>query len=285
MSNNIILGWPNLIDQATLSGGTWASSPFGLANMQLSEITKVARTSGITTGATQFQLDFGSAKRIAVLAEINHNAPEGTLRRVSAGTTAGSSDVYAGDWEDFHGITYAEDGIEFLDGAWWGNGMDPFTYGNPYIGVLPLLRDVTARYWKVEYDLSASTVSHLQIGRFFIGPVYQPEFNAVYGLVDGMIDYSTHQRLDSGGIVTYERRAARTVQFEFPLTNAGAEEYRIREMLRRQRTGGEVLYVPYPGDPDKRQIKGFLGRLDELSGMNSIGYLRRSIGLKLTERL
>ena len=48
---------------------------------------------------------------------------------------------------------------------------------------------------------------------------------------------------------------------------------------------GDILYVPYPGDPDKRQIKGFLGRLDELSGMNSIGYLRRSIGLKLTEKL
>jgi hypothetical protein len=43
--------------------------------------------------------------------------------------------------------------------------------------------------------------------------------------------------------------------------------------------------VPYPYEPDKRQIKGFLGRLDELSGMNSIGYLRRSIGLKLTEKL
>lgn len=289
MSNNIMLGWPNLIGQATLSGGTWASAPFARANMQLTEVTKVARTTGITTGATQFQMDFGTAKRIAVLAEINCNAPEGTLRRVSAGTTAGASDVYAGGWEDFHGITYSEDGIEFLAPEWWGDDLDSNVYSNPYIGVLPLGRDVTARYWKVEYDLTGATspipVSYLQIGRFFIGPVYQPEFNAVYGLVEGMVDHSTHQKLDSGGIVTYERRAARTVQFEFPMTNAGEEEYRIREMLRRQRTGGDVLYVPYPSHPDKRQIKGFLGRLDELSGMNSIGYMRRSIGLKLTEKL
>jgi hypothetical protein len=285
MSNNIMLGWPNLIGQATLSGGTWASAPFARANMQLTEVTKVARTTGITTGATQFQMDFGTAKRIAVLAEINCNAPEGTLRRVSAGTTAGASDVYAGDWHDYHGITYSEDGIEFLAPEWWGDDLDSNVYSNPYIGVFPLGRDVTARHWKVEYDLSASTNSYLQIGRFFIGPAYQPQYNAVYGLVEGMIDYSTKQRLESGGMVDYARRAARTVQFEFPLTIAGAEEYRIREMLRRQRTTGDILYVPYPGDPDKRQIKGFLGRLDELSGMNSIGYLRRSIGLKLTEKL
>jgi hypothetical protein len=56
-------------------------------------------------------------------------------------------------------------------------------------------------------------------------------------------------------------------------------------MLRMQRTIGDILYVPYPYEPDKRQIKGFLGRLEELSGMNTIGYLRRSIGLKLTEKL
>jgi len=285
MSNNILLGWPNLIGDATLSGGTWASSPFARANMALPEITKVARTSAITTASTQFQMDFGAAVRVNVLAEINHNAPEGTLRRVSAGTTAGASDVYAGDWEDFHGITYSESGIQFQASEWWGGGMDATVYGNPFIGVLPLLMDVTARYWKVEYDLSASTASYLQIGRFFIGPAYQPQYNAVYGLVEGMQDFSTKQRLESGGTVDYARRAARTVQFEFPLTIAGAEEYRIREMLRRQRTTGDILYVPYPGDPDKRQIKGFLGRLDELSGMNSIGYLRRSIGLKLTEKL
>jgi len=85
--------------------------------------------------------------------------------------------------------------------------------------------------------------------------------------------------------VTYPGRVARTVQFEFPLTNAGAEEYRIREMMRRQKTTGDILYVPYPYEPDKRQLKGFLGRMQELSGMNSIGYMRRSIGLKLIEKV
>jgi len=32
-------------------------------------------------------------------------------------------------------------------------------------------------------------------------------------------------------------------------------------------------------------LKGFLGRMQELSGMNSIGYMRRSIGLKLIEKV
>lgn len=279
-----MLGWPNLSDGATLSGGTWASSPFALANMQSPESALVARTTGITTAATQFQVDFGAAVRLRAIGEIRHNAPEGTLRRVSAGTTAGDDDVYAGDWRDFHGITYSEAGVEFQS-EWWGPELSAFNYGNPYPGIEVLPWDVTARYWKVEYDLSASAVSHLQIGRLFMGPVYQPEYNAVYGLVDGMVDNSQIQQLPNGGIVTYPGRVARTVQFEFPLTNAGAEEYRIREMMRRQKTTGDILYVPYPYEPDKRQLKGFLGRMQELSGMNTIGYMRRSIGLKLTEKL
>jgi len=279
-----MLGWPNLADGATLSGGTWASSPFARANMQSPESALVARTTGITTAATQFQADFGAAVRLRVIAEIRHNAPEGTLRRISAGTTAGASDVYAGGWEDFHGIAYDEEGIEF-QAEWWGAELSAFNYGNPYIGVEPLPWDVTARYWKIEYDLSASSVSHLQIGRLFMGPALQTEFNAVYGLVDGAVDYGQIQQLPNGGIVTYPGRVARTVQFEFPLIRAGAEEYRIREMLRRQKTTGDILYVPYPYEPDKRQLKGFLGRMQELSGINTIGYIRRSIGLKPTEKL
>lgn len=281
-----MLGWPNLASEGTLAGGTWASSPFALANMQLRNVSKVARTVGITTAATQFQLNFATARRMRVFGEIGHNAPIGTTRRISASdTTPGASDLFLGDWHDFHGIPYAEDGIEFRDPDWWGGGQDPYVYGNPFIGVSPLPWDVTARYWTVEYDLSASSVSHLQINRLFCGPAYQPEFNATYGLIEGAIDYSTRQRMDSGTEVVYARRAARTVQFEFPLTRAGAEEYRIREMLRRCRTTGDVLYVPYPYEPDKRQIKGFLAHLEELSGMNTIGYMRRSIGLKLTEQL
>ena len=283
-----MLGWPNHVDLATFSGGTWSGSPFQLSNIGLHEITKVARSDGITTGATQFQVDFGSAKRVRVISEINHSAPEDALRRIKAGTTAGASDLYLGDWEDFHGITYSESGIAFSNGGWWGAGPTSpasFVYGNPFIGVYVLPADVTARYWSIEYDVTGSTLDHLQIGRLFMGPVYQPEFNAVYGLVEGMVDYSQIQKLPNGGIVIAEARSGRTVQFEFPLTRAGAEEYRIREMLRMQRTIGDILYVPYPGDPEKRQIKGFLGRLEELSGMNTIGYMRRSIGLKLTEKL
>ena len=65
-----MLGWPNLADGATLSGGTWASAPFARANMQSSETALVARTTGITTAATQFQVDFGAAVRLRARVEV-----------------------------------------------------------------------------------------------------------------------------------------------------------------------------------------------------------------------
>ena len=281
-----MLGWPNRVQDVTITGGTWASAPFDQSNMQLAETSKVARTSAKTTAATKVLVDLGAARTIRVIAETQHNFPSDALRRVSAGTTSGATDIYAGDWEDVWGITFAEQGVQCQSiEDWWGPEIDSTIYGVPFYGLAVLPLDVTARYWTIEWDVTNSDESYLQIGRLLMAPVYQPDFNAVYGLVDGAVDYSSLQRLESGGIAAYPRRAARTVEFSLPATHYAAEEYRLREMLRRQRTTGDIIYVPDPESLEHCQMKGFVGHLDQLSGMKSHAYRFRSIDLKLTERL
>ena len=282
---NIMLGWPQRAASATLSAGSWDAT-FADDNMLLAETAKVARSTNDLKTSTQIRIDLGAAKTIRVISEHQHNFTQAAKRKVSAGTTAGASDVYAGDWEDVFDLTWAETGIEWQDeDNWWGPEIDSTIYGCPFMGLCVLPSDTSARYWTIEWDIEAGSLSYLQIGRLFMGPAYQPEFNAVYGLVDGWKDYSTQAQLEAGGIVSYPRRAARTVEFSFPMTGRGDEEYRIREMLRLQRTGGDVLYIPDPARLGQSQMKGFLGRLSELSGMSTHLYRRRSIDLRMVEKL
>ncbi len=116
-------------------------------------------------------------------------------------------------------------------------------------------------------------------------PVYQPEYGTVYGVTRGMSDSSVRTRLATGGFVAQPGRTARSVQMSLPATGVGAEEYRVREMMRRQRTVSDVLYIPNPGLPERSQVYGFLGTLSELTGMRRVAYGINSVDLQITERL
>lgn len=288
--SNLMLGWPNRADPdaytVTATGGSWRADPYERSNMLDPDVSKVARSTDKTVTSTKVLIDLGTARTIRVLSELQHNFPQGAQRKVSAGTTSGGTNLYAGSWHDVWGITFAEGGVEWQDTEdWWGPEIDASVYGNPFAGFCILPSDVTARYWTVEWNVSGlGDDDYLQIGRLIMCPVYQPDRNAIYGLTDGWVDHSTKAKLDSGGNIVYARRASRTVEFGLPATNRGTEEYRIHEMLRRQRTGGEVLYVPDPEKLERCQMRGFLGQLEQLSGMQTHIYKRRSIAIRLTEK-
>lgn len=284
--SNLMLGHRNYVNDATLTGGTYQSTPYGRANMQSSWTSQVARTDGKTTAATKVLLDMGAAVPVRVISEQAHNFPVGGLRKVSAGTASGASNTYAGSWHSVWGISFSDTGIPFpADGAWWGNGLDTGVYGCPYMGCCVLPSTITARYWTIEWDVTSSTADHLQIGRLFAGPVIQPEFNAVVGMRHGKKDTSVRQPLESGGVFTRPGRVARTARFNLPVIGSGDEEYLFDQLQRYARTANDILYVPNPERLALTQVKGFLGNLDSLDDTVWAARLRREIQVSLTERL
>ena len=72
MASRTLIAYGNRCDEGTLSGGTWLST-LPLANLQNRLIAKVARSSGTTTAATQFDINLGRARRIGMLSLIGHN--------------------------------------------------------------------------------------------------------------------------------------------------------------------------------------------------------------------
>lgn len=80
-----IIGFPNLIDDATLTGGSYEST-LPRANVADRRPKVVARTTDDATASTQFDADLGSGKRVDMAALFGHNISLAGLVRFRAQT-------------------------------------------------------------------------------------------------------------------------------------------------------------------------------------------------------
>lgn len=281
---NLMLGAPDLALAGTFSGGSYLAG-YGASAMGSREVTSVARSSDLTLASTKVIVDLGAAYTFQAIAEVNHNLPQDAQRAFKFGSSSGGSEVGSVAMEEVWAIDWSETGVAWLAPDWWGAGLDTGVYGNPYLCPKILPEPVTARYVTVEWDARTSAESYLQIGRLVICPVFQSRHGAIYGIDHGGIDGSTKTKLKTGGFAVEEARAARRVTFSLPVIGTGAEEYRLRDIMRRQRTVRDVLYISNPSDPQRMQMTSFLGTLDELRGMRRVSRDVNAIDLQITESL
>ena len=69
---NIIVGFNNLANNCTLSGGGWQST-LPLNNLKDRRLYKITRSTNNNTANTQFTVDFGVEKVVKIFALIKHN--------------------------------------------------------------------------------------------------------------------------------------------------------------------------------------------------------------------
>lgn len=273
--SNICLAYPNrLISGVTLSAGSW-SAALPLANLLDRQITKPARSTDATLASTQFQADLGTARALRVFALCNHNLSSTAQWRVSLGTSAGGTQVYAGAWVDVWQLTLEAGlvslGVQDVDYLRW-----------PYAAVQVLPAALSARYITVEVDDTTNADGYVQIGRPFAGGAHQFAVNPEFGLQDGMQDLSTKARSESGALWTTHRRRLRSVNFMHSFLTL-TEGDTLYEMQRHLGTVDELFYVPDPLDAQATQRYGFLGQIEELSPLEYPNFALRGMALRITE--
>jgi hypothetical protein len=260
------LGWPNRIDDATLTGGSW-DADLPLANLKTRQITKVARTADDATASTKFLADLGEARSLLAFALVNHNLSSAAQWRVLLGTTSGASDVYAGSWVNAWRLTFDTDMLEWGDSGWWEGTTDDDAIGAPFAAIHVMAGFLTARYVTIEISDTSNPDTYVQIGRVFIGGGYWPTVNASHdGYSENWEDLSAITAADSGTEFYDERRRGRVVRFTLPYVSH-ADAATLYEMQRRLGTTGEVLWIPDVADAEAQQRYGFLGRLRQLSAI------------------
>ena len=280
MGSNIILSFPNRVNTATFSAGSWLAG-LPVTNLANRELWKVARSTDATITSTKFQVDLGASKTMGYFALANHNLSATATWRVKLGSTAGAADIYDSGALAVWRMTFGNL-VEWESATWWlGTAGDEYLR-SPYPALCVATDVYSVRYITIEITDTANTDGYVQVGRFFAGGGVQPTVNAEYGLQDAWRDLSTAASAESGAFWGTVRRRLRSTSFVLPMLTATEATY-LHEMQRLLGTTEEVLYLPYPADMGESQRYGYLGRLSELSPIDYPYPTTRSLPLRIEE--
>lgn len=261
-----MIGYPNLIDSATLSGGAWATT-LPRANLQNRIIGRVARTSDATLASTKFDATYAVAKNIRAISLVNHNFSLAGLVRIRGASDAAFATVlYDSGWSPVWPAVYTTDSLEWEDDNWWsGQYTDEQRSGYMATYTHILVTNIRAQYWRVEIDDTTNAAGYVQIGRVFIGPVWQPLLHMGY---NNSVSWETKTGVQEaiGGTEYFQRRTPYRVTV-VPIPNMSIAEGlgNAFEIQRRAGVDGEVFFIFDPDDTIHALRRQYLGRLRTLS--------------------
>jgi len=269
---NAILAYGNLIDAASLSGGSWLPA-LPLTNLQDRRLGKIARSTTAGTSDTKFDIDLGSTKLFRVVALVNHNFSLAAQYRVRSSTVPTfASTVDDSGWVDVWPVIYPFGTLPWGHPSWWGGRTSAEIiagYRAPVVYTLPVSSN--AQYVRVEISDPTNGVGYVNLGRVFIADGWQPVRNMVYGASLAWEDRSEVQEGPSGAEFYNPRAAPRVARIA--LENMSQDEA-MATAFEIQRTAGvtqEVFFIWDPADDTHSLRREFLGRLRSLSPIENPG--------------
>lgn len=285
---NIFLAWQNRTDEGTLSNGSWLST-LPLTNLQNRQVQKVARSNGVTSSATKFDLDLGAAKSIGVVALVVHNISVAGTVRITASDSASFSTLYydSGTVSVWPSGVIPLELLEWEDDNFWLGTISQQAragYQAPFIHKLSTIKNM--RYWRVEIVDAGNSDGYVQIGRLFMARGWTPTVNYSYGSGLGFQDPTPVDTSLSGAEYFDVRSKFRVMQFSLPyITDTEAYNYAL-DLQRLAGVSGEILVMPDGGSNITQQPqRSFVGRLRQLGSIKQPNPTTYSLDFEVKELL
>jgi hypothetical protein len=264
----MMLAWPNRADAAGLDQGSW-SPTLPVTNMLNRVLGIRARSQGTSLAATQFRVNLSLDKTIRVLALANHNFSVNARLRLRGGNSASfASSLYDSGWLPVFGGGGDSLDLEWEDDGFWTGGIlaeDIEGYRATLVHILPA--DVRATYWLVEIDDQYNAAGYVEIGRLFLGPVWQPVFNLGYGATIEWVSRSNVAEAASGAEYFEERQAYRVVKGQLKTMQTDEAMGKAFEFQRRMDVTRDFVFIWSPADGAHLRRRAFLARLRQLSAI------------------
>lgn len=250
------IGYNNLIDSATVTGGN-ITGGYPVTNVQ-------NRFLGIYTRSTAnfftIVADFGAATSLAcagVIATTMDGVPGGVTVAVQGSTDnfAASNVTIASENHDLH------------------TGPDHFFTFTP----------ASYRYWRFAFSSAAPPPSGVNIGRVFLGSVWQPQYGLSFGASIGR-EVRTNRTETDGGARFHRSRTSRRIitgSFDYLSDDEGHAFRAIQEAL--DISSEAILFWDTSDTSTKRADRNMLCNLDELDAMEFPYATTRKIGLRVSE--
>lgn len=281
---NLMLGFPNLIDSATLSGGSWIST-LSLEHLKDRVQAKIARSTDTALASTKFDIDLGDTNVIRALALVNHNFSLVAKVRIMASDAANFSTViHDTDWIEVWPVVYSPESLEWEDDNWWeGTYKENEIEGYSWIFVSIMPGNIRARYWRIEIDDTANGDGFVQIGRVFIGSAWQPDVNLSFGHTMGWETSTDISEALNGTEYFNEKMPLRAVNFSLDWMDEDQAVETVFEIQRRAGISKEVLYIYDPDDKRHAIRRQFLGRIRKLNQIENPNVAHWSASFEIKE--
>lgn len=284
----IMFGWPMLSNVGTLSGGAWLTA-LPLANLQNSELGRVARSTNTDLASTIINHTYSAATALSVVALVRHNMRSAATWRIRASAVS-----------DFASTVY-DSGVLNVWGPQWPAGVLPEGHPNAatrlltdaQIVALDPPRDavhvppteVSARYWRIELTDTSNTDGYVQVGRLVLAPRFQPAYNFAVGAEFGFIDHTTVNTALNGARYYDVRPKGRSMSMQFQHLPDRQAYTVVRDMLEQLGQAGQVYVITDPDDVESLQRRSFLATVRQLSAVQYAAAGYSSIPLVVDEVL
>ncbi len=281
--------FPNYVPDAELSGGQWAAGDLSLDALKDLDSGRVARTISTDPATTWLDITLDKPRLIGGLAILNHNlsiSASFILRGFA--DAARQQPVYNanGTPVEVYPIAYARGQIPYGEPNWWSRRPLAESLGKVTTIALELMPfQKRARFWRLELIDPNNGAGHLDIGKVFLAPLFDPPHNYAYGATLTPKDESRMSQALSGHR-DYDRRGKRrafTVNFQN--MKEKTEFSRWFDLLVDAGITEEMIVIRNSADTINLHRTTICATLREPSALEQSVYLRMGVGLVFEEAL
>ena len=263
--SNTIIGYKNRIDAATFAAyGSW-STTLPLTNIKTRQLSKKARSTNAVNASTKLRFALDSERIIGSVAIVNHNMQKDATWRYRVYSDSGYSTlVYDSGtinvWPLMPFGSYEWEDSRFWDLQLSAEEIALFTKTLTYV----LDTIASAQYYQIEFFDSTNTDGYVELGRIFVGAIYQPILNMSLGASIGD-ETNTIVDVALSGAEFFDRRTSCRVA-QFTLDHLQYSESIINgDIIKISGVDAEVLYIYDDNTALDLHRRAFLGRLRALS--------------------
>ncbi len=274
---NLVLGFPNLIDGTTLTGGAW-SNTMTVQNLKLRQLDEKARSVDATIASTQFVANFNKFRSFQLIALVNHNLSPGARWEIDVSNESDFTPLittYAVDaWGAAAAAAWVLDELEWeANNFWYGTFSQEEIAGLTPISVMYWPASVSGQYLRVRIIDESNDDDYVELGRVFIGSAWSPRINYNFGDGFGYEDPTNVEQAMSGAEFFDVKNRYRVFRFVLGFLSKAEKFEQVLEMQRRLGISGEVLVLPDYADEDNFQRQNFLGRLRQLNPVETLAQI------------
>ena len=277
--SNATIGYGNIINDATLTTGAEIAG-LPVTNLQTRHMSQHWRTGTNDSALTWVRATWTQAKALQIIGLIKCNMTiYATYRLV---LKHGGVENYNSGWLDV-----LPPSIAFEDRIWesvsFWDGRLPVVGDLNIIHPLPALTLADDVLLEIN-DSESLSPDGFRAARLFTGPSFQAKCNMSWGASLQQKANAYIEQSRSGQQHIEEYPGARISNFELSFLNA-SEALILQNIIRTEKTNGEVLWCPYPEDTARNPHDGFMGRMSELPAIARAQFNNDSVSMKIEEIL